>query len=185
MIKIKPFVVVAAVLMALTLIIPAVLVLPFSDEHRASGKLGEDLTKIPAKETKAVPNSLDPAVEVAVFRTSKSQIENVQLEDYLVGVVAAEMPAEFKEEALKAQALTARTYIVKRLISKDTLGVPKGAQVTDTQIHQVYMNDDEMRREWGMEYDAKRKKVLNAVRSTAGQILTYKGEANYGDFLFD
>lgn len=183
MIKIKPFVVVAAVLMALTLIIPAVLVLPFSDEHRASGKLGEDLTKIPSKETKAVPNSLDPAVEVAVFRTSKSQIENVQLEDYLVGVVAAEMPAEFKEEALKAQALTARTYIVKRLISKDTLGVPKGAQVTDTQIHQVYMNDADMRREWGMEYDAKRKKVLNAVRSTAGQILTYKGEAITATFF--
>ncbi len=183
MIKIKPFVVVAAVLMALTLIIPAVLVLPFSDEHRASGKLGEDLTKIPAKETKAVPNSLDPALEVAVFRTSKSQIENVQLEDYLVGVVAAEMPAEFKEEALKAQALTARTYIVKRLISKDTLGVPKGAQVTDTQIHQVYMNDADMRREWGMEYDAKRKKVLNAVRSTAGQILTYKGEAITATFF--
>jgi stage II sporulation protein D len=174
--KIKPFVVLAAVLIALTLIIPAVLVLPFSDEHRASGKLGEDLTKTPAKETKAVPTSSDPAVEVAVFRTSKSQIENVQLEDYLVGVVAAEMPTEFKEEALKAQALTARTYIVKRLLSKDTLGVPKGAQVTDTQIHQVYMNDDELRREWGMEYDAKRKRVLNAVRATAGQILAYDGE---------
>ncbi|PGY12575.1 stage II sporulation protein D [Bacillus sp. AFS031507] len=174
--KIKPFVVLAAVLIALTLIIPAVLVLPFSDEHRASGKLGEDLTKTPAKETKAVPTSSDPAVEVAVFRTSKSQIENVQLEDYLVGVVSAEMPTEFKEEALKAQALTARTYIVKRLLSKDTLGVPKGAQVTDTQIHQVYMNDDELRREWGMEYDAKRKKVLNAVRATAGQILAYDGE---------
>jgi stage II sporulation protein D len=174
--KIKPFVVLAAVLIALTLIIPAVLVLPFSDEHRASGKLGEDLTKTPAKETKAVPTSSDPAVEVAVFRTSKSQIENVPLEDYLVGVVAAEMPTEFKEEALKAQALTARTYIVKRLLSKDTLGVPKGAQVTDTQIHQVYMNDDELRREWGMEYDAKKKKILNAVRATAGQILAYDGE---------
>jgi stage II sporulation protein D len=182
--KIKPFIVLTTVLIALTLIIPAVLVLPFSDEHRASGKLGEDLTKTPAaKESNAEPASSDPAVEVAVFRTSKSQIENVELEDYLVGVVAAEMPAEFKEEALKAQALTARTYIVKRLISKDTLGVPKGAQVTDTQIHQVYMNDDELRREWGMEYDTKRKKVLNAVRSTAGQILTYKGEAITATFF--
>ncbi|MEH7074327.1 stage II sporulation protein D [Neobacillus drentensis] len=177
MIKIKPFVVVAAVLIALTLIIPAVLVLPFSNEHRASGKLGEDLTRTPAaKEVKAEPASSDPAVEVAVFRTSKSKIENVLLEDYLVGVVAAEMPAEFKEEALKAQALTARTYIVKRLLSKDALGVPKGAQVTDTQVHQVYLNDDELRREWGMEYDTKRKKVLNAVRATAGQILAYDGK---------
>src|SRR3954451_7743033 len=146
MIKIKPFIVLAAVLIALTLIIPAVLVLPFSDEHRASGKLGEELTRAPAKQTTAAPASLDPAVEVAVFRSSKSKIENVELEDYLVGVVAAEMPAEFNDEALKAQALTARTYILKRLLSKDTLGVPKGAQVTDTIIHQVYMNDAELRR---------------------------------------
>jgi stage II sporulation protein D len=176
MIKIKPFIVLAAVLIALTLIIPAVLVLPFSDEHRASGKLGEELTRAPAKQTTAAPASLDPAVEVAVFRSSKSKIENVELEDYLVGVVAAEMPAEFNDEALKAQALTARTYIVKRLLSKDTLGVPKGAQVTDTIIHQVYMNDAELRRDWGMEYDTKRKKVLNAVRATAGKILAYDGK---------
>ncbi|WP_144552128.1 stage II sporulation protein D [Bacillus sp. X1(2014)] len=176
MIKIKPFVVAAAVLIALTLIIPAVLVLPFSDEHHASGKLGEDLTKTPAKEVKATPASSDPAVDVAVFRTAKSTIESVQLEDYLVGVVAAEMPVDFKEEALKAQALTARTYIVNRLINKDTLGVPKGAQVTDTVIHQVYMNDAEQRRDWGANYEWKKKKIVDAVRATAGQILTYDGK---------
>jgi stage II sporulation protein D len=176
MIKIKPFVVLAAVLIALTLIIPAVLVLPFSDEHRASGKLGEDLAKTPAKETKELPASSDPAVDVAVFRTANSTIESVQLEDYLVGVVAAEMPVDFKEEALKAQALTARTYIVNRLINKDTLGVPKGAQVTDTQMHQVYMNDDEQRRDWGANYEWKKQKIIEAVRATAGQILTYDGK---------
>ncbi|PFP30914.1 stage II sporulation protein D [Bacillus sp. AFS073361] len=176
MIKIKPFVVAAAVLIALTLIIPAVLVLPFSDEHQASGKLGEDLTKTPAKEAKVVPASSDPDVDVAVFRTARSTIESVQLEDYLVGVVAAEMPVDFKEEALKAQALTARTYIVNRLINKDTLGVPKGAQVTDTVIHQVYMNDAEQRRDWGANYEWKKKKIEDAVRATAGQILTYDGK---------
>jgi stage II sporulation protein D len=177
MIKIKPFVVLGAVLIALTLIIPAILVIPFSDQHRASGKLGEELTKTPVKQANAVPASSDPAVEVAVFRTARSTIESVQLEDYLVGVVAAEMPVDFKEEALKAQALTARTYIVNRLINKDTLdSVPKGAQVTDTQVHQVYMNDAEQRQDWGVNYEWKKKKILDAVRSTAGQILTYDGK---------
>jgi stage II sporulation protein D len=177
MIKIKPFVVLGAVLIALTLIIPAILVIPFSDQHRASGKLGEELTKTPVKQANVVPASSDPAVEVAVFRTARSTIESVQLEDYLVGVVAAEMPVDFKEEALKAQALTARTYIVNRLINKDTLdSVPKGAQVTDTQVHQVYMNDAEQRQDWGVNYEWKKKKILDAVRSTAGQILTYDGK---------
>ncbi|WML41590.1 stage II sporulation protein D [Neobacillus sp. OS1-2] len=177
--KFKPLIVLASLLIALTLIIPAVLVLPFSGEHQASGKLGEDLTKKGGSQTKeanATPQATDPAVEVAVFRSAKSKIETVQLENYLVGVVAAEMNADFKEEALKAQALAARTYIVNRLVNKDTIGVPKGAQVTDTQNNQVYKNDDELRKQWGADYEWKRKKILDAVRATGGQILTYDGK---------
>ncbi|WP_066070556.1 stage II sporulation protein D [Neobacillus soli] len=175
--KIKPLIVLGSLLIALTLIIPAVLVLPFSGEQHASGKLGEDLTKAPAKEAAATPSATtDPAIEVAVFRSSKKKIENVHFEDYLVGVVAAEMPVEFKEEALKAQALAARTYIVNKLMSKDKMGLPKGAQVSDTQIHQVYMNDDEQRKDWGRNYAMKKKKIVQAVRATAGQILTYNGK---------
>lgn len=178
MLKIKALVVLGSLLIALTLLIPTLLVLPFSGEHHASGKLGKDLTKAPAKKA-TVASSIDKeaAVEVAVFRSSLSKIEKVQLEDYLVGVVAAEMPADFKEEALKAQALTARTYIVNRLVSKgDLKDVPKDAQVTDTKIHQVYMNDNEQRKEWGKDYEWKKKKILEAVQATGGQILTYNGK---------
>lgn len=179
--KFKPFILLASFLIAVTLLIPAVLVLPFAD-GRASGKLGEDLTKAaPAKESTA-PSS-DSALEVAVYRSSKSKIESVPLENYLVGVVAAEMPADFKEEALKAQALTARTYIVKKMLSKDSLGVPQGAEVTDTIRDQVYLNDDELRKNWKADYDWKRKKILDAVRATSGQILTYKGEAITATFF--
>ncbi|MBI0578064.1 stage II sporulation protein D [Neobacillus cucumis] len=169
----KPLIVLASILFAVTLLIPAVLVLPFA-QGEANGKLGEDLTRAKAKESSTV--SADSAVEVSVYRAAKEKIETVPLENYLVGVVAAEMPADFKEEALKAQALTARTYIVERLRSKKPLGVPKGAEVTDTQMHQVYKSDDELKREWGMDYSWKKKKVLEAVRATSGQIITYKGE---------
>jgi stage II sporulation protein D len=181
MIKFKPFIVLASFLIAATLLIPAVLVLPFKD-GKASGKLGIDLTQAtPTKESSA--SSRDAAVEVAVYRSSKSTIENVLLEDYLVGVVAAEMPADFNKEALKAQALTARTYIVKKMLSKDNLGVPKGAEVTDTTFNQVYMNDAEQRKNWKADYEWKKKKILDAVRSTSGQILTYKGEPIEASFF--
>jgi stage II sporulation protein D len=172
--KFKPIFVLVSFLIAITLIIPAILVVPFMD-GKASGKLGVDLSKPPAKET-AAP-SADAAVTVSVYRSSKGKIENVQLEDYLVGVVAAEMPADFNEEALKAQALTARTYIVKKMLSKDTTGVPKGAQVTDTTMNQAYESDDKQRADWKADYSWKHKKILDAVRATSGQILTYKGEA--------
>src|SRR4051794_31569280 len=97
--NIKPLVVLVSLLIALTLIVPAVLVLPFSDKDQAGGKLGEELKKASAKEQQSTSTS-DMAVDVAVFRSSKNVIENVHLEDYLVGVVAAEMPADFNEEAL-------------------------------------------------------------------------------------
>lgn len=179
MIKIKPLIALVSFLIALTLIIPAVMVLPFSGE-KAAGRLGEELKKTKAAGENAAPTA-DAAVEVSVFRSAKSVIENVGMEDYLVGVVAAEMPAEFNQEALKAQALTARTYIVSRMLNKNTMGVPKsaleqGAQVTDTQNHQVYLSDDEQRKKWGADYDWKKKKIIEAVRATSGQILTYDGK---------
>lgn len=179
--KFKPFIVLASILFALTLVIPAVLVLPFND-GKASGKLGEELAKGKASTGKTVSSSKkEAAIEVAVFRSAQSKIEKVKLEDYLVGVVAAEMPADFNEEALKAQALAARTYIVNRLISKTQLGMPKsalakGALVTDTQLHQVYKNDAEQRRDWGKDYAWKKKRVQEAVRATSWQILTYKNK---------
>jgi stage II sporulation protein D len=178
--KFQPLVILAFFFIAATLVIPAVLVLPFID-GKASGKLGQDLTKQTA--TKTLTPTADSAVTVSVYRTKQSQIETVPLENYLVGVVAAEMPADFNEEALKAQALTARTYIVKKLVSKDTMGVPKGAQVSDTILNQAYINEDEMRRNWGTAYEGKHKKILDAVRSTDGQILTYNGQAITATFF--
>jgi stage II sporulation protein D len=169
--KIKPLIVLVSFLFALVLIIPAVLVLPFADD-KASGKLGENVTQV----TEDADPTADAAVEVAVYRSTLGQIENVSLEDYLVGVVAAEMPADFEEEALKAQALTARTYIVKKLLTKDKIGVPDGAEVTDTQIHQVYYSDAQLRENWKKDYEWKKKKVQDAVRATSGMILTYNGE---------
>lgn len=170
----KPFMALASSLFAVTLVVPSVLVMPFM-ENKASGKLG-DMAQAPTKNVAAVPTA-DSGVEVAVYRFSKGKIENVSLENYLVGVVAAEMPAEFQEEALKAQALTARTYIVKQLLSTgDHLGLPKGADVGDTELNQAYLSDDQLRKDWGMDYSWKIKKIREAVRTTSGQILTYDGK---------
>ncbi|MHC0036491.1 stage II sporulation protein D [Pseudoneobacillus sp. C159] len=174
----KPLFVLAAVLFAITLLIPALLVLPFSDD-RLGGKLGENLSKASGPE--AVPVDArqldDSAVEVAVYRMAAKKMEEIPLERYVVGVVAAEMPAQFELEALKAQALTARTYIIRQMLSGERLGVPEGAMVTDTVTHQVYRNEDDLRKIWKPEEFAwKLQKVQEAVLATKGQILTYKGE---------
>ncbi|RHW37213.1 stage II sporulation protein D [Neobacillus notoginsengisoli] len=177
----KPFIALASFLFAVTLLIPALLVLPYKNGE-TDGKLGEQLQQAPKNE--AIGKGADPAVEVAVYRTNKKEIEKLPLDKYLEGVVAAEMPAEFEKEALKAQALTARTYIVNQLLNKDKKGLPKGAQVSDTgQIHQEYKSDDELKRIWGSDYSWKKKKIAEAVKATGGQILTYNGRAIDASFF--
>ena len=123
-------------------------------------------------------NGLDK-LRVKVYVTEEGRVESVPLEVYVRGVLAGEMPVDFELEALKAQAVAARTYIVRRLASEDTSGVPGGkADVTDTVDHQVYIPLKELIDKWpaGKERDAALGKLERAVKETQGLVLTYGGE---------
>ncbi|QRG67357.1 stage II sporulation protein D [Brevibacillus choshinensis] len=150
--------------------IPATLVYWFAPNAPSAG---------PANVAVSVPDNLPdpgPPLDVKVYRTEKKVVETMPLETYIVGVVAAEMPAEFELEALKAQAMAARTYIVRRLSESKLDDVPQGAQVLDTVQHQVYMDDSQRRERWKDQYEWKNQRILQAVRATAGIVLTYDGK---------
>lgn len=100
---------------------------------------------------------------VSVIRSS-GQI-NLPLEEYLIGVVASEMPVTFELEALKAQAVAARTFASSR-----------GYSVDDTTASQVYKDNDQLRNQWLDQYDEYYGKIKQAVEETAGQILVYNDE---------
>ncbi|MGN7300481.1 stage II sporulation protein D [Fredinandcohnia aciditolerans] len=168
--QIKPIIVLVSVLFVLILLIPSMLVIPFSD--KGAGKLAEERQSNP--EPPQIASG--PTVEVAVHRVSAQKIENVPLEEYVVGVLAMEMPAEFELEALKAQALAARTYVVRQMLSDQKLKVPNGADVSDTVSHQVYKNNEELKVQWKGDYDWKIEKIRQAVNETQGQIITFNGE---------
>ncbi|MEK5444832.1 stage II sporulation protein D [Fredinandcohnia sp. FSL W7-1320] len=168
--QIKPIIVLVSVLFVLILLIPSMLVIPFSDKD--AGKLAEERQSNP--EPPQIASG--PTVEVAVHRVSAQKIENVPLEEYVVGVLAMEMPAEFELEALKAQALAARTYVVRQMLSDQKLKVPNGADVSDTVSHQVYKNNEELKVQWKGDYDWKIEKIRQAVNETQGQIITFNGE---------
>src|SRR5688572_16808695 len=129
---IKPVLFALGGLFIIILLIPTLLVAPFMDQSK--GKLGEELS-VAKKDVSVIAES---PVAVPVYRSQKKEIENIPLEEYVIGVVASEMPAEFETEALKAQALAARTYITKQLMNDQTLSAPEGSVVTDTTMHQVY-----------------------------------------------
>ncbi len=136
--SIKPILISATLLITLTFIIPSLLVL-FSKDEKA---VVQEKAKVesPKKETSEVPEP-----DVAVFRSESKEIETFPLEEYVTGVVAVEMPADFEVEALKAQALAARTYVVNFLLQTDDNSVPEGANITDTVTHQVFKNQDELK----------------------------------------
>lgn len=118
------------------------------------------------------------AMKVAVYLTGEKRIEEVPLEQYIRGVLAAEMPIEFELEALKAQAIAARTYIMRRYVDKDFSNVPvAGAWVTDSVSHQVYLTEEAIAKKWSKRPDrvANLKKLEQAVEETKGLVITHSG----------
>ena len=94
-------------------------------------------------------------------------------EDYLVGVVAAEMPASFPEEALKAQAVAARSYA---RYCAATGKHPEADLCADPGCCQAWQSEEALREKWGEAYGDNLLRVRQAVEATRGQILTYEGE---------
>ena len=111
-----------------------------------------------------------PQLQVSVERSASNEVEKVPLEEYVVSVVASEMPAEFEIEALKAQAIAARTYIINHLLHQEE---EQDLIISDTVDHQVYKNETELKTIWGSDYHWKIEKIQEAVHATENKIITY------------
>lgn len=100
-------------------------------------------------------------------------LTDMPLEQYLIGVVAGEMPASYESEALKAQAVAARTYTMYKC-NRGGCSAHKGADIcTDSGHCQAYVTDAEMSKNWGDNKTANLDKITEAVNSTAGQEIYY------------
>ncbi|MCD8180131.1 MAG: stage II sporulation protein D [Firmicutes bacterium] len=117
---------------------------------------------------------------VSVYSADAGCAEDMDINQYLKCVVAAEMPADFETEALKAQAVAARTYLYSRIEDAEngnTAEVHNGATVcTDSAHCQAYISEEERRASWGADADENWDKISAAVEETAGRIMTYDGE---------
>lgn len=161
------------------LIIPTLIVVPFDKDSKSESVPVEKQEAQPAEaeaddadedtEADAEPN--ESTISVAVMRTKSETVEDIPLESYVAGVVSSEMSPDFETEALKAQALAARTYIVDHLLHQEG---GQESDVTDTTQHQVFKNDNELKKQWGSEYEENMGKITGAVEATKGEILTYK-----------
>lgn len=123
----------------------------------------------PNKEETAYFN--DDLVNVTVKDVDSNEETNLDLEEYVVGVVAGEMPASFEIEALKAQAIAARSYA----LSKIETSTESYDLVTDI-TNQVYITTEDMQEKWGEDYDFYYDKIKNAVSATKNLVMEYEGD---------
>ncbi len=112
-------------------------------------------------------NNTSNEMQVIVKR-STGEVINIKMTDYLIGVVAAEMPASFNIEALKAQAILARTYVMKRIKNNLT--------VTDTVSTQAYKDNNQLKKMWGSSFNIYYNKIKTAVIETEKEVCLYNGE---------
>lgn len=110
--------------------------------------------------------------KVRVKQTESGNIVEVPLEEYVAGVVAGEMPVTFETEALKAQAVAARSYVLKKIEQN----YKNDYDVVDTVLNQVYLDDESLKNKWKDKYEERIQKIKKVVLDTKGEYLTYNGK---------
>ena len=113
---------------------------------------------------------------IKLLHKDSNKIEELDLDVYLYGVVSAEMPASFEEEALKAQAVVARTYTIYKIVNND--GKHGDADICDdSTCCQAWISEKDRKEKWAdKEKEDNWNKIVNAVNSTQGKIITYEGK---------
>ena len=158
---------VSAVLLALLFLLPLAVIVPFRDTLFSTRDTVDEGTTEPFR-----PGQLDAAMTLRVL--NGDTVEEMDLGTYLVGVVRAEMPASFEPEALKAQAVAARTYTLYKIQTGGNHG-DEADICTDSTCCQAYIAEDRARENWGEDADANEAKIETAVRDTDGETILYNG----------
>ena len=123
--------------------------------------------------------NLEKNIQVRLKREKKNKIEKIPLEKYLIGVLAGEMPISYDMEALKAQAVAARTYTIKKIEQNKN----KEYDLVDTTNDQVYKDEQELKEKWEENYENNIKKIKQALEQTTGEYMIYEGKPIHAFFF--
>ena len=139
---------------------------------------------VPTAEPTPAPTILDiyayydwtETTQICVYDHRADKRVMMDLEEYVVGVVAAEMPAAYDFEALKAQAVATRTYTLYGMVHGGCHTDPEADVCTNSKCCQAYSSPERMQSSWGNDYVKNYNRVAQAVMETAGEVLVYDGK---------
>ena len=138
-----------------------------------AGDIQTDLEDHPQPDIGDAASGTDRATMLNVL--SDGKLQQMDMETYLLGVVRAEMPAAFHEEALKAQAVAARTYILHKIAGGGSANHPQADACDDITCCQAYKTQEEAAEEWGDRAEEYEAKIRQAVTETDGECVLYDG----------
>lgn len=137
----------------------------------------QNVAKEIVENNEVTPNTYDYKnyQTIKLLHSATGQIEEMKLDDYLYGVVASEMPANFELEALKAQAVVARTYTIYKIINDNSKH--EGANICDNSACcQAWITKEDRMAKWDEPLrESNWNKIVEAVNYTQGKIITYGG----------
>lgn len=110
-------------------------------------------------------------IVIRLLNPNNNTVTNINLEDYIIGVVSSEMPSSFEFEALKAQAVAARSYAINKKQMRTGLDYDLIIGVSD----QAYSTNEQLLKRWNIAFFSNYLKVRDAVLATKGEVLTYEG----------
>lgn len=173
----KPALLVLSAVIFVLVIVPFTITMVFVPE--TPPEKTADKTPTTAERTQQIKKVKAP-IKIKVHRYATGKVDQVAFEDYVKGVVASEMPSNFEKEALKAQAVAARTYSLSRYLRTQQSGNPSahpGAPVCDTVHCQVYQDKQGLKKAKGAPWmKSDWKKISAAVEETKGQLIYYNGK---------
>ncbi len=160
----------SALIIAIIVFVLLAIVFPALTVKKDSGKTPQDSTPDIEFNISKLPESEDIMVWI------DGNLTKMPMEEYLVGVVAAEMPASYEMEALKAQAVAARTYTQYKK-NHGGCSAHTGADICCDSSHcQAYISTEEMAENWGSDLSTYIQKIVSAVNETSGELIYYDGE---------
>lgn len=164
------------IIILLCFILPVIFTKRFNIVETMSSIVDDIKEENKIEEVKIVDYDYSNYTNVKLLHTSTNEIEEVKLDEYLCNVVSAEMPVDYDIEALKAQAIVARTYTIYKIIHNS--GKHNGADICDSSsCCQAWISKEGRFERWDEDKREENwNKISTAVNETIGKIITYNGE---------
>ena len=172
--KVKKVIICFFTFIFICFILPGLLTIRKKEDSHVA--YSEAITKNEEQNEKVETYVYNKFATIKLLHAKTGEIEEVPIDTYLYNVVSAEMPADYEFEALKAQAVVARTYTIYQI--SNSKGKHEGADICDdSNCCQAWISKEDRLARWEENVrESNWNKIVESVDSTAGKIITYEGK---------